>query len=745
MDGKPEMQTEARCWIGAAMRRREDIALTTGRGRFVDDIQPEGCLYLEFFRSPVACGTITELMLDDAREAEGVVAVFGRDDLEICGEAAINRLIEGAPAQIPLSVLAGPRVSHLGQPIAAVVATSRLLARDAAELIQAGIEEEESTADPIPTVRWQQGKAEAILSAAPLRVPARMDHALVAPMALEPRAALAQYDGARLEVFLSTQTPFRARDDIARVLGLDMDRVHVTAPDVGGAFGGKASIYPEDLMVCFAARALSAPVKWSAQRSDEFLAATQGRGAATAAKLALDDEGRMLALTADLEFQTGAWMPYSAYAPPRNAGRMLPGPYLVPDVDIRLSVRPTAQAPVGIYRGAGRPEAVMLMERLADKAARALDLDPLELRRRNLIPASAMPYRTPTGEIYDSGDLAGLLDRLEEVTDYAALRARQAERRAAGEICGLGLALYIEPCGMGWETAKVELCPDGSFRADTGSSAQGQGRETAVAQIVAETLFTTPDRVQVGEGDTDHLPNAIGALASRSTAIGGSAMLLACGKLLVTLRQAAADLAGIELEQVQPGVGGLLLGNRLVDWPRLAADLAQAGRLPAAAEETYTAKGEAWASGAVLAEVAIDPDTGVPTVEGITWVDDAGRIVNPLLVEGQLLGGMAQGLGHALMERVVYDAEGQLLTGSLMDYAVPRASDMPRQIRLEKRSTPSPANEIGAKGVGEAGCIGIPPAVVNAIQDALGPHSGRELHPPLTSERIWRALHSLED
>ncbi|MDK3018337.1 xanthine dehydrogenase family protein molybdopterin-binding subunit [Pseudodonghicola flavimaris] len=739
------MAETASGWIGAALRRREDLALTTGRGRFVDDIQPEGCLFLEVVRSPVAAGRITALDLEDARAAEGVVAVFSRVDLHICGEAAINMLIREAAVRLPLEVLADGKVSHVGQPVAAVVATSRALARDAADLVVLEVEEQQRVAPPIPVTRWHQGDAHAALAAAPVQVEARMDHARVAPMALEPRAALACGSGPRLEVFLSTQTPFRAREDICRILGMEPSQVHVTAPDVGGAFGGKASIYPEDLIVCFAARALQAPVKWVALRSEEFLAATHGRGGATGAALGLDRDGHMLALTADLAFQTGAWMPYSAYAPPRNAGRMLPGPYLLRDIDVHLTLQPGALAPVGIYRGAGRPEAVMLMERLVDKAARALGLDPLELRRRNLIPAAAMPYRTPTGETYDSGDLAGLLDRLEQVTGYGALRHRQAERRAAGEICGLGLALYVEPCGAGFETARLMLRPDGSFRADTGSSAQGQGRQTAVAQIVAEALFTRPDRVEVGSGDTDRLQTATGALASRSTAIGGSAMLTACTKLLERLRQAAATLWQQPFDQVRPAAGGLSVAGVRQDWAVLAPALEAAGLLPEPVEERYIAPGEAWASGAVLAEVGIDPETGVPEVERITWVDDAGRIVNPMLVEGQLLGGMAQGLGHALMERIVYDDDGQLLTGSLMDYAVPRAGDMPRAVRLEKRSIPSPANALGAKGVGEAGCIGVPPAVINAIQDAIAPYSARDLQPPLTGERIWRALNNLED
>jgi carbon-monoxide dehydrogenase large subunit len=625
--------------------------------------------------------------------------------------------------------LAAGRVAAAGQPVAVIVAQTRAQAQDAAELILLDTEADEPRDARHPVRRWQAGDAGAAFDGADCTVAARIDHPRVAPFAMEPRAVLAEPSAGGLTVHLSTQTPFRARDDLARMLGLANDAVRVIAPDVGGAFGGKASVHPEDVLCALCALRLGRAVKWTAGRGEEFLSATHGRGAATEGRLALDDAGRILALEARLDFPLGHWTPYSAYAPPSNAGRILPGPYVAGAVEIDLAVRLGDAPAVNIYRGAGRPEAAMLMERLMDKAAAAAGQDPLALRRANLIPAAAMPWTTPTGEVLDSGDFVALLDRLEVLTDYAALRARQAQRRAGGEVVGLGLALYVEPCGRGWETARLVLRPGGRVQAETGASAQGQGRETAFAQLLADALDLEPGRIDVAEGDSARLEDGIGALASRSTAIGGSAML----------RAARALRAAVEAELAQLG------RNDWPGWEAAAAQLAGAGRLPVTVDESYAAPGEAWASGAVLAEVAVDRDTGALAVERIAWVDDAGRVLNPLLVEGQLLGGMAQGLGAALMERLVIDGDGQLLTGSLMDYAVPRATDMPGRVRLAKRSTETAANELGAKGVGEAGCIGVPAALLNAAQDALSPYTARDLRLPLTSERLWRALNGLED
>jgi len=528
-------------------------------------------------------------------------------------------------------------------------------------------------------------------------------------MALEPRAALAAYDigSDLLTVWLSTQTPHRARADLAAILGRSEASIRVVAPDVGGAFGGKASLYPEEAAVALAALRLQMPVKWTATRSDEFLSATQGRGSTLHGELALSASGRMLGLRARACAPLGHWMAYSAVVPARNATRILPGPYRIPAVDLSAEGRHDPHAPVGIYRGAGRPEAAMLLERLADMAARRLNMDPAELRRLNLLPDSEFPAKLPAGGALDSGQYVGLLDDALALSGYAERRRRNEARRRQGEVCGIGIGFYVEPCGQGYESAALRHDGSGRFTVSTGSTAQGQGRETAFAQILADALRVRPEAIRVVHGDTSLCPVGVGALASRSTAIGGSAILMAVDRLADSL-------------------GGLPVG----DWSDAPAHEVSV---------VYEAPGEAWSSGCCVAAIRIDRDTGVLTIESIIWVDDAGTVVNPMLVEGQLRGGLAQGLGEALMERIVYDADGQLLTGSLMDYAVPRAEDIP-PVTLASRVTPSPSNLLGAKGVGEAGCIGVPAAIVNAAIDALAPFGVRHLDMPLTPEKLWRNM-----
>jgi carbon-monoxide dehydrogenase large subunit len=717
-------------WIGKRMTRREDPRLLKGEGRFVDDLAPEGCLALEILRSPYGPGSITCLNLDDAAGMPGVVAILTAADLGGLGQASVNALLPGL-APRPLRLLADGEIEAMGQAVAAVVAQTRDQARDAAEMILLEVEEappEETEPPPALTHRWQGGMAPQKVAR---QISVTQSHALLAPMAMEPRAALAQPEGQGLTLHLSTQTPQRCRDDLAAILGLPADTLRVVARDVGGAFGGKASLMPEDALVALAAHRLGRPVKWVASRAEEFLAATQGRGARISARLQLDESGAPLGLTAELAFPLGHWMPYSALAPIRNAGRILPGPYAVPHVDVRAQAMVTAGPAVNIYRGAGRPEAAMIMERLADRAAEAMGLDPLDWRLAHL----GQPGPLAGGEVVCSGDYAALLHRLAEATGYRALRNRQQQRRAGGEVCGLGIGLYIEPCGQGWETASITLEAGGRLVARTGSSAQGQGRETAFAQIVADAIGCDPGRVGVIHSDTAEVAQGIGALASRSTAIGGTAMWHAAEKLGALLRDHAAGLAGCAAGEVRLSDAGAETPARRIGW----AELAAAG--PFRADHRHEAAAEAWASGAVLAEVTVDPETGALTIDRITWVDDAGRVLNPLLVEGQLWGGLAQGIGAALMEQVVY-RDGQLLTGSLMDYAVPRASDMP-PLRMISAPIPSPANPLGFKGVGEAGCIGVPAALMNAVQDALLPFGAPDLSFPLTSEKIWRAIQRL--
>ncbi|WP_367195786.1 xanthine dehydrogenase family protein molybdopterin-binding subunit [Amorphus sp. 3PC139-8] len=736
-------------WLGQSVLRREDLRLTTGRGRYVDDVTPEGCLHLAFARSPLAHGRLVAIDAEAAKAEEGVVAVFTAADLGALGKNAINPIVPGI-AEAPFEALARESVTALGQPVAAVVATSAATARDAALLVEIDVEPLAMEAPGEGAVSTSQevtsGDVASAFEAADKVVSVTVAHSLLAPTPLEPRATLATVADGELTVWCSTQTPYRIREDLARILGLPPERIRVIAPDVGGAFGGKASIYPEDVMVAFAARHLNAPVKWVSPRSDDFLAASHGRGATSTAEMAFSADGRARALKAELVFQQGSWMTYSAAVPPNNALRILPGPYAIDALDLSARAHMTHRAAVGIYRGAGRPEAAILLDRLMEEGARALDIDPVEIRRRNLISAAALPLDTATGARIDSGDFAQLLDAVEAEAGYGRLRAAQARRRAAGEVVGIGLCLYIEPCGQGWESAEAALCCNGRFRATTGASAQGQGRETTFAQIAADALGTNPDLIDIRHGDTSEAERGLGALASRSTAIGGSAMRLACDALRGKIVERAAALLQCAPERVVFRAGRVYADDETGASVTLA-DLAGNVLGPEGAPEDvaistteiYHAKGEAWASGCCLAMVAVDPDTGVLDVEKLVWIDDAGVVVNPLLAQGQMMGGLAQGLGEALLERLVYDDDGQLLTGSLMDYALPRAGDMP-PVQIGKIETRSPSNALGAKGVGEAGCIGIPAAVFNAVADAVSPFGANDLQMPLTSEKLWRAI-----
>lgn len=697
--------------VGAARRRVEDDRLLRGEGRYVSDLRPEGCLHLEFVRAIAAPARITALDIAPALAMPGVRLVLTGADTRGLGRAAVNPLVPGLKLS-DWPVLADGRTGAVGQPVAALIAVDGQTARDAAEAVLVELDVQEPPVAPSAfSQKWRAGDAESAFSRAHCVVDVEVTHARLAPMALEPRAALAIYDkdADLLTVWLSTQTPHRARADLATILGRSESGIRVIAPDVGGAFGGKASLYPEEVAVALAALRLGRPVAWTATRSDEFLAATQGRGATFRGELAVTADGRMLALRAQIRSPLGHWMPYSAVVPARNATRILPGPYRVDAVDLSAEGYVDPHAPVGIYRGAGRPEAAMLLERLVDTAARRLDMDPATFRRLNLREDAAFPARLPVGGALDSGRYAVLLDDALALAGYAGAVERVAARRAAGEVCGIGIAFYVEPCGQGHESATLRHDGRGTFTLSTGSTAQGQGRETSFAQIAADALRVSPDAISVRHGDTSRCPVGIGALASRSTAIGGSAILLAVGKLVEAL--------------------GGLPPDGWADAPVCEVSV------------VYDAPGEAWSSGCCVAQIAIDRETGVPTVENIVWIDDAGTVVNPMLVEGQLRGGLAQGLGEALMERIVYDERRQLLTGSLMDYAVPRADDIP-PVKLAGRATPSPANLLGAKGVGEAGCIGIPAAIVNAAVDALAPFGVRHLDMPLTPEKLWRNLNS---
>jgi len=700
---------------GRSPPRREDRRLLHGGASFVADIALEDALHIGFARSPVASGHIIACDLEDALACPGVMAAFHGGHVAHLADLSVNPVLGPVDAG-DYPVLAADHLLAVGQPVAAVLAQSALMAQDACEVVDVDFGEAQNgpAIDPadegagVPFSRqWRQGEPEQAFEQADLCVEVEVRHPRLAPSPMENRAIAVRFepDGQSVTVWLSTQTPHRARTELARILNRDAEKIRVIAPDTGGAFGLKASLYPEEVFAVWAAFELRRSVRWTATRNEDLLSAAHGRGLTTRGRLALSKDGFFLGLRAHIRAPVGCWLTSSSAIPAWNAARILPGPYKIPAFDLQTCGVRTNTAPVGIYRGAGRPEAAMLMERLVEEAARRIGMDPMDLRRINLLSAADLPWRRGTGITLDSGDYKQALAVLENAAAYGEARKQQKRRRAGGEIIGIGAGFFVEPCGTGWESASVALNSDGTVLVRSGGSAQGHGRETAFAQIAARELGCGIDRVTVRFGDTQDCPNGIGALASRSTAIGGSAVVKAA-------REALAKS------------GGTLTPKQ-----------------PVEASVRYEAEGEAWGYGCYLAQLSIDPDTGVITVERLICLDDAGVIINPKLAEGQIRGGIAQGVGEALLERLVYDDDGQLITGSLMDYALPRADDMPK-VEIVHMETPSPANLLGAKGIGEAGTIGAPAAIYNAAFDALAPLGITSLPLPLTGQAIWRAIRS---
>lgn len=669
-----------------------------GGGRYVSDFAPEGCLHLAFARSPHARARIESVSVTAARAIPGVAAVYSGADVAGLDGIEVSRPFEGI-AVPPHPLLAQGEVFAVGEPFAAAVADSPEAARDAADLIEFEVDVLDAVSGPDPArvayrKVWSAGDVEAAFADAHKVVRVHVEQPRLAAAPMEARATLAVPEAGGVRVWTSTQAPYRVRKDIAKVLGLAESSVRVVAPDVGGAFGAKGATYREDVFVAWVALRLARPVKWVAGRGEDFLSTQHGRGNSVEAELALSADGRFLALRASIVCALGSVMTNSSAITGFNFARILPGPYRVPTVRIELEGRLSDTASVSIYRGAGRPEAAFLMERLADAAARALDMDPAEIRRRNFVPAASMPWTSATGAHLDSGDYGAILEALLAHAGYDELRADVLRRRAAGELAGIGLASFVEPCGRGLESARVKIEPGGRVTAWTGATSQGQGRERAFARIVAGELGVSPGLVDIHHGDTADLPTGVGALASRCTGIGGSALALAARR--------ARDEGGD-------------------------------------ATEVYEAGGEAWSCGSCLALLRIDRETGEPALERLLVADDAGRIIDSVGAEGQLHGGIAQGLGQALLERIAYDATGQLLTGSFLDYAMPRAADF-RAPELLHTETPTPLNTLGAKGLGETGCIAVPPAIVNAALDALSGMGVADLGMPLTAPALWRAM-----
>ncbi|MFZ9812477.1 MAG: xanthine dehydrogenase family protein molybdopterin-binding subunit [Burkholderiaceae bacterium] len=720
--------------------RREDDALLQGHAQFVADLPKGSALHAAFVRSSHAHGRLLAVDAAAALSTPGVVAVFTASDLPRFDPLPVNPVCPAQP--FPNPVLADGSVFYVGQPIAMVLGETPQAALAAAEQVSVqvqtlspvvGIAQARQSAAIFPhwssncvyRQEWCSGEFEQAAEQAQAIVAVQVKTSRLAPTALEPRGLLAHWEDQTLTCYLPSQAPHRARQTLVRMLGMPAEQLHLVCPRVGGAFGGRASLYPEELAVAWAAARLGRSVFWQSSRGEDLVSASHGRASELKAWGAFSAQGRLLGLRAELAFDLGSWAPFSALIPGWNAGRILPGPYAVPVVEVRSEGFVTNTAAVGIYRGAGRPEAALVMERLMDEGARRLGLDPLEIRTRNL-PAPSDHARSSAAEPADQGHRAlQLLAQAAEHARYRALKSQIEQERAAGGCVGLGINLYVEPCGSGWESARITALPNGRFLIASGSSSQGQGHDTAFAQIAARALGVPIDQIDVIEADSRVAPEGIGALASRSMAIGGSAVLLAAQKL-------AGMLAQREVTASAPGSGGAAANASALEGLSVS--------------EVYTTPAEAWSAGCCIAVVELDKATGDARLRRVVWVDDCGELINPLLARGQLEGGFAQGFGEVFCESIVYDENGQILTGSLMDYALPRADDLVTleiaHLRHAEAAPPHKRpNPLNLSGVGESGAIAAPAALINAVADALcAQGTVGDIELPLKPETIWRMM-----
>lgn len=764
-------------YIGQAVKRKEDYRFLTGQGTYTDDLALPGMVHAAFVRSPYAHARIRAVRVEKALKAPGVLAVLTGADFEAEGvrPMPVGWLLPTLKIP-PRPVVAKEEVNHVGEVVAVVVAETRAQAEDAALLVEVDYEPlpvvvdmEKALAPGAPEVHptapgnvaftWEIGdeKAveEAFKKAAHLVRLELKNHRLIAN-AIEPRASLADYNPGTGEytLYTTSQNPHVHRlMHAAFILGIPEHKLRVVAPDVGGAFGAKLNLYPEEVLAAFLARRLGRPIRWVETRREAFLATTHGRGQLGEVALALSEEGRVLGLKARILADVGAYLLETTLPPHGGTVLMLQGPYAIPALEVELLALYTHATPTGAYRGAGRPEATFYLERIFEIAAKTLGEDPVEFRRRHLL-RGPFPYQTLTGARYDSGDYVKALDALLEAARYEELRAFREEAQKAGRRVGLGLSFYVEVTGYGYEVGTVRVHADGSTTLLTGTSPHGQGAATAFAQIAADTLGIPPERIRVVHGDTEALPLGQGTAGSRTLQVGGSALLLAAERVREKMRRIAAHLLEVAPEDLELKEGAF----RVKGTPLAVnvAEVAQAAydprrfirgwgtpeRLPKGMEvgleekATFHLEGATFPYGAHLALVEVDPETFTVRVLGYWAVDDVGRVVNPLLAYGQAQGGVVQGLGQALLEEVVLDAYGQNLTASLLEYALPRALHAPK-VAWEYREIPSPQNPLGAKGIGEAGAIAAPPAIANAVLDAL---DLLHLDIPLTPGKLFRAV-----
>jgi carbon-monoxide dehydrogenase large subunit len=737
--------------VGTPVPRREDDRILRGRGRYLDDIELPRQAHAAFVRSPHARARITAIRVPDA--AAGLVAVFTAHDLA----GRVRRFPVQAPEDATVAdaghpVLADGEVRYVGQPVALVVAETRALAEDAVELVDVGYEildAEVALRDASESlVDWSK-RSEGVDAAFDratrvVRGTYALPRLIAAPM--ETRGAIADHDAGtdELTVWCSAQDPHRPLQQLSHILDRPDDTIRVVVPDVGGAFGSKGVVGAEVPAIAIAAMDLGRPVKWAEDRLENFQAAYQGRGMEADVALAFDADARLLALRSTIWADIGAYLFTTSAIPPHTAAMLMCGVYDVDLADVTLVGVRTDKVPTGPYRGAGRPEAAYFLERAMADAAVVLDIHPVELRRRNLV--RAWPHKTPLGFTYDSGDYERCLDLAVELLDDAPA---SDDRRVVGS----AVAMYVERAGGMWESAEATVEPTGRVVIRSGSSPHGQGHETTFAQIAADRLGVPMDDIVLRFGDTKVVPRGIGTFASRSVAMGGSAIVLALDKIIARARPLAAALLGVDEDDVAyetgrgAGADAAVGGGRFtssagaVTFREVAAFAYQPMKLPKGVEVGLDASArfrspQVFSSGAYAASVAIDRETGILSLLHIAAVDDGGTVINPLLAHGQVLGGIAQGLGECLVEEAIHDETGQLRTASFADYSLLTAAEMP-PLAIGVVETPSPHNPLGAKGLGEGGAIGSLPAVANAVVAAL---SGIHVDPPYTDEKLWRAL-----
>jgi carbon-monoxide dehydrogenase large subunit len=773
--------------IGARLARKEDQRFLRGKGNYVDDINRPGQTYAAFVRSPHAHANIRSVDTSAAEAAPGVIAVFTGADIAadqvgplICGWAITSK--DGSAMNMPPhTVLAQNKVTYVGDHVAMVIAETQAQARDAAELVSVDYEELPaivSTADADSTnapqlhpeapnntcFDWELGDKAAVdaaIAASAHVTKLELVNNRLVPNAMEPRAAVGDYDQATdsLTLYTTSQNPHVARLVLSAFFGIAPEhKLRVVAPDVGGGFGSKIFIYSEETACVWAARKVNRPVKWTADRSESFVSDAHGRDHVTTVELGLDANNKFTAMRCSTKANLGGYMSlFSSAVPTYMYATLLAGQYTTPVIYSEVKTVFTNTTPVDAYRGAGRPEATYVVERVVEAAARELGMDPAELRRKNLIQPDQFPYETPVIHTYDIGDYEAGMNKAMELADYAGFAARKEQSKANGKLRGIGFSNFIEACGIApsaavgalgggvglWEAAQIRFNPTGNVTVFTGTHSHGQSHETTFAQVVAEQLGVPVENVEVVHGDTDKGPFGMGTYGSRSIAVGGSAIIRAGEKIIAKGKKIAAHILEAAEDDIEFADGNFTVAgtDKAMNIGEIAFSAYVPHNYPEGLEPGldesafYDPLNFSFPSGTHVCEVEIDPDTGIVEIVKYTAVDDFGTVINPMIVEGQVHGGIVQGVGQALTEGCAYDPEtGQLVTGSFMDYTMPRADDVP-SFNTGTTETPSPLNPLGVKGCGEAGAIAAPAAVMNAVTDALGTEN---IQMPATPEKVWR-------